>query len=93
MKLAIFGATGLCGKNLVEVSVNEGYAVKALVRNPAKLDDIKHEKLQVVKSDIFDVDFVAKELEGCDAILSCLGAVPTWRWKTELLYSTSIKVN
>ena len=91
MKIAVFGATGLCGKNLVEVALNDGYGVKALIRNPTKLDHIKHENLEIVKIDIFDVDAVSKQLEDVDAILSCLGGLPTWRWKKETVYSTSIE--
>jgi len=35
--IAIFGATGITGGHLVQESLNQGYHVSVMVRNPAKM--------------------------------------------------------
>ena len=49
MKIAIFGATGGTGKQLIEQALEAGYEVVAYARNPSKLD-IRHEHLKVIQA-------------------------------------------
>ena len=44
MKLAIFGATGGTGRQLVDQALEAGHAVTVLVRNPAVFP-LQHERL------------------------------------------------
>jgi len=44
MNLAIFGATGGTGRQLVEQALEEGHTVTVLVRNPAAFP-MQHERL------------------------------------------------
>jgi putative NADH-flavin reductase len=46
MKLAILGATGPSGVQLVKEALERGHDVTAIVRNPDKLTE-KHDKLKV----------------------------------------------
>jgi uncharacterized protein YbjT (DUF2867 family) len=39
MKLLVFGATGACGKHVVQKALAEGHEVTVFVRNPSKLPD------------------------------------------------------
>jgi len=50
MKIAIFGATGETGRQLVEQALAAGYQVVAYVRNPSKLNT-KHENLTIARAD------------------------------------------
>ena len=52
MKILVTGANGFVGGHLIERLLKEGHDVFALVRNPAKFQDIKHHKLIVIKGDL-----------------------------------------
>ena len=73
MKLAIFGATGKTGIELVKQSLEQGHAVTAFVRDPARLS-IENENLTFVTGDVFDPNSVSKAVEGQDAVICALGA-------------------
>lgn len=72
MKLAIFGASGRTGRQLVRQALERGHAVRAFVRTPSKLD-LKHAQLEIVRGDVQDADAVGRAVEGVDAVLSALG--------------------
>jgi putative NADH-flavin reductase len=74
MKLLIFGATGGTGRELLKQALEEGHSVTAYVRNPARIDDIKHDSLQVVRGDVLDPAAVEKAVAGQEAVLSTIGA-------------------
>lgn len=71
-KLLIIGATGGTGRQLVSQALERGYAVTALVRNPAKLQ-IDHPQLKVVRGDVLDEVSVAAAMHGQDVVVSALG--------------------
>ncbi len=73
MKLAIFGATGKTGIELVKQALEQGYAVTAFVRDPARLP-IEDENLALVTGDAFDPVSVAQAVQGQDAVICALGA-------------------
>ncbi|MCP4140797.1 MAG: SDR family oxidoreductase [Chloroflexi bacterium] len=73
MKLAIFGATGKTGVELVKQALEQGHAVTAFVRDASRLA-IEDEKLTFITGDVFDEASVAKAVEGQDAIICALGA-------------------
>jgi nucleoside-diphosphate-sugar epimerase len=73
MKLAIFGATGTVGSELLTQALDDGHDVRALVRTPSKLPgDLA--RLTVVDGNVRDAAAVKRTLTGCDAVLSTLGA-------------------
>uniref|UniRef100_A0A3Q1BIV6 NAD(P)-binding domain-containing protein n=1 Tax=Amphiprion ocellaris TaxID=80972 RepID=A0A3Q1BIV6_AMPOC len=72
MKIAVLGATGQTGQYLVNQALEQGHTVTAIVRNPAKLT-VHHDKLKVVKADIFSPDSLKPHFKGQDVIMSCLG--------------------
>ncbi len=73
MKLAVFGATGGTGNEVVKQALETGHKVTAFVRDAARLS-IQNEKLNVVSGDVFDADSVAKAVQGQDAVVCALGA-------------------
>jgi len=73
MKLAIFGATGKTGIEIVKQALDQGHAVTAFVRDPARLA-IEDESLTLVVGDAFDPASVAKAVQGQDAVICALGA-------------------
>jgi len=73
MKLAIFGATGGTGIELVKQALERGHAVTAFVRNPARLADMG-DNLTFVSGDIHDLASVERCIQGQDAVVCALGA-------------------
>ena len=73
MKLAIFGATGKTGIELVKQALEQEHVVTAFVRDPARLM-IEDERLTMVTGDVFDPDSVAQAVQKQDAVICALGA-------------------
>lgn len=73
MKLVIFGSTGSIGRQLVKQALEQGHAVTAFARDPAKLD-IQHANLKVFQGDAMDAASVEKAVQGQDAVLCVLGS-------------------
>lgn len=72
MKLAIFGATGGIGAELVKQALGRGHTVTAFVRNPAQPEN--HDHLQVITGDIHNPVDVEQAVQGQDAVICALGA-------------------
>lgn len=68
MKIAIIGANGKSGANLVNEALKQGYDVTAIVRNK----EYKNEGVKVVYKDIFE--FTKADLAGFDAVISAFAA-------------------
>ena len=68
----IFGATGRTGKHFIKIALREGHRVRALVRNPEKLE-IQDPNLEVVVGAIPDYEQLDTLLSGVDFIVSMLG--------------------
>jgi len=72
LKLAVFGATGPTGKEVVAQALEEGDEVVAYARNPAKLA-ITNDRLKVVQGELSDRAQVERAISGADAVVSTLG--------------------
>lgn len=72
MHVAVFGATGGTGRQVVQQALAAGHRVTALVRNPDRLG-IRHDDLTVVVGDVLDADKVTQTLAGADAVVVSLG--------------------
>lgn len=70
MKLAIFGATGRVGGEILKRALAEGHYVKALVRSE-KLE--AHPNLEVILGDVRNAIDVEKTIAGVDAVFSAIG--------------------
>lgn len=68
MQIALIGATGFIGSNLLREALARGHQVTALVRQPAKLDP--QQNLTAVRADVLDEAALAAQLRGHDAVLS-----------------------
>ncbi len=73
MKIAVFGATGKTGIELVNQALEHGHTVTAFVRDSAKLA-IEHENFSFVTGDAFDLASVAPAVQGQDAVICALGS-------------------
>ncbi len=87
MKLAIFGATGPTGQQLVKQALEQGHSVTALARTPEKLT-IRHSSLRMLKGNVLDMAAVEETIAGSDAVLSCLGRRNPFRGKGDVWKGT-----
>ncbi|PSL40478.1 putative NADH-flavin reductase [Planomicrobium soli] len=70
MKIALFGATGRVGENILRYALDDGHQVKALVRSKPPFE---HSNLESIVGDIRKAEDVEKTLEGTEAIFSAIG--------------------
>lgn len=72
MTIAVFGASGAIGKLLVKKALNDGYKIKAYVRNPKKID-FSHPNLTVVKGELNEYERIKNFIKDTNTVLSTLG--------------------
>ena len=73
-RILLYGATGRTGGLILNYALQQGYAVTALVRNPAKLT-AQSENLTVISGLPTSVDDVRRAMRGCDMVISTLSAL------------------
>lgn len=72
MKLALFGASGKVGLQLVQQALEAGNEIVALVRNPSSMS-IQNKQLPLIQGDAMNQTDVEKVVQGSDAVISTLG--------------------
>ena len=72
MNIAIMGANGGIGRQSVEMALEAGHRVTAILRNPANLP-LRHPSLEVVKGDVMHPASFERYLENKDVVISALG--------------------
>lgn len=87
MKIVVFGANGRTGHLLTKQALAEGHVVTAVTRHPETFP-LHHERLRVMRGDVFDPTAVEQAVAGQEAVLSTLG-VPFSR-KPIALYSQGV---
>ncbi len=70
--LAVFGATGGTGRELIGQAVAAGHDVVAVARRPEAVG-AAHGRLRVVGAQLTDADVLARALDGVDVVVSVLG--------------------
>jgi uncharacterized protein len=71
-QIAVFGATGNIGRQIVREAVSRGHDVTAVARNPADLG-IHEPRVQVMRGDVLDPASVTAAAAGQDAVISAVG--------------------
>ncbi len=71
MNLVVLGASGACGKHLVQLAAKKGHAVTAVARVSSKLD--VPPGVRVDRGELTSVEFLRGVLKDQDAVLSGLG--------------------
>jgi uncharacterized protein YbjT (DUF2867 family) len=90
MKIAVFGATGNTGSQVVDAALARGFEVTALVREPARVTQ-RHARLTVLAGDPTVAADVAGCVRGADAVVHCLGVGGKGNGKPTTLISDSVK--
>lgn len=92
MKIVVIGSTGRVGSNLLRSALEKGHEVLAIARHPENIK-VQHDNLQIKNVNIFDENTLAEELQGKDALVSCLGGQwSLFNRKPVTIYTDSVKV-
>lgn len=75
IKVALLGATGKAGKYLLKQLLQQGYVVKALIRQPENFN-FPNSLLEIVKGDAKDLETARSLLDGCAVVISSIGQKP-----------------
>ncbi|MBE2188881.1 MAG: SDR family oxidoreductase [Candidatus Kapabacteria bacterium] len=76
MEIFILGATGSTGNEILKRLAKDKHKIKALVRNPSKLNlsEIEHSnQIELIQGEVFELDKLTEKFNGCDLIISALG--------------------
>lgn len=73
MRIAVLGATGQTGRQLVVQALERGHSVVALARSPEKLADIQAPGLGVIRADVFEPASLRAAAHEVDVLVSGLG--------------------
>lgn len=80
-KVAVIGATGFVGKQVVNELSNRGYVVNAIARDSSKVD--AKDNVSAISADVNNVEELAEVLEGNDAVINTFNA----GWTNPNLYN------
>jgi len=72
--IAMLGATGMAGGYILREALVQGYDLRVLARNPAKLAVLK-DRIAIVQGDARDPAAIGELLHGSDVVISALGPV------------------
>lgn len=73
-KVAVIGATGFVGKQVVNELSNRGYEVNAIARDSSKVE--AKDNVNAISADVNNVEGFAKVLQGNDAVINTFN--PGW---------------
>ena len=73
IKIVIIGATAKTAKELIPQALWRGHEVTALARRPYRIEHAPHERLTIVKGDVYDRDSIENALSGDEVVISVYG--------------------
>lgn len=75
--VAVTGASGFVGRAVVTELLSRGYAVRALVRDQAKADEVlpADRRLTTVQGDVLDAEALARLMHGSQAVIHLIGII------------------
>jgi uncharacterized protein YbjT (DUF2867 family) len=66
-KILVIGASGFVGRHVAQALLADGYEVRCLARNPARVQDLAAAGCEIVQGDISDLTSMQRALESIDA--------------------------
>jgi 2-alkyl-3-oxoalkanoate reductase len=76
MKIAVIGATGVLGRQVIPRLVERGHQVRAIVRQTTEAERLRRMGVKAVIGDILEPDSLLPATAGCDAALHLATAIP-----------------
>jgi farnesol dehydrogenase len=100
-KVFVTGATGFIGTRLVQALVAAGRRVRALSRreqaprvpgcDPSGGNPLEHERVEVVRGDITDVDSLLRGMEGCRQVFHLAAYAKNWAPQPEIYHRVNVQ--
>lgn len=85
MRVAVIGATGFVGSEIVKELINRNHSIKAFSRNKDKV--IVSKNVAAVEVDVNNIEALVTDLQGADVVVSAYNA----GWSNPDLYNDYIK--
>ncbi|HXC66164.1 MAG TPA: NAD(P)H-binding protein, partial [Nitrospiraceae bacterium] len=85
MKIVLIGATGFVGSVILNEMLQRGHEVTAVARDPQKLP--AHDALHAHDVDVYNVDEIARLVQGHDAVISAFNP----GWNNPDIYNLQLK--
>ena len=89
MKAFVTGGTGFVGANLIRLLLQQGYEVRALVRNSSNLDNLKSLDLELVTGDLNSSE-LSQLMSGCQVLFHVAAQYSLWQADSQLLYRSNV---
>lgn len=90
MQVFVTGGTGFIGAHLVRLLLQEGYAVKALVRPSSNLGNLQGLEVEIVKGDL-NAPELWQEMVGCQYLFHVAAHYSLWQTDQKLLYLHNVQ--
>lgn len=75
MRVFLTGASGFVGKNMLTRLMDEGHAVRALVREVPKARSGEFAKAELIAGDVVEGTGLEQGMQGCDAVIHLVGII------------------
>jgi len=85
----VTGGTGFVGANLVRLLLEQGYAVRALVRPSSRLDNLRGLAIETVVGELSDPGIV-EHLQGCQVLFHVAAHYSLWHSDRTALYRSNV---
>ncbi|MBW4534628.1 MAG: NAD-dependent epimerase/dehydratase family protein [Pleurocapsa minor HA4230-MV1] len=89
MKAFVTGGTGFVGANLIRLLLQQGYEVRALVRNGSCLDNLQSLDLEIVTGDLNSSN-LSQLISGCQVLFHVAAQYSLWQSDRDLLYHSNV---
>lgn len=79
MKIAVAGSTGVLGRAVIPLLVQQGYEVRALARSVEKAQKVLPQNTEIVACDLLSPDLdekIAAYIQGCEAVMHLATSIP-----------------
>ena len=89
MKAFVTGGTGFVGANLVRLLLQQGYEVRALVRQNSCLDNLQSLDLEIVEGDLNSSE-LTQQMSGCQVLFHVAAQYSLWQSDRDSLYRNNV---
>ena len=90
MRALVTGATGFIGGNLTVELLNNGFQVRALVREGSNRKSLEGLDVEVTLGDLRDVSSLERALDGCEVLFHVAANYALWTPDPKLTYDTNV---
>ena len=89
MKAFVTGGTGFVGANLVRLLLEQGYEVRALVRQSSCLDNLQSLDIEIVEGDL-NSNELTQQMSGCQVLFHVAAQYSLWQSDRNSLYRNNV---